>query len=238
MTETLIVDDDAGIRFFLMEVLTKAGYHVLAVERGEAALEIVRETRFDLVFLDLNLGGNTDGLQVLEMLRWRWPDTAIVILTAYGSMDSALAAIREGVDGYLLKPVDPQDIRQAAEQALVRRKQLPDRETQQTGTSILRHGKILLDLNKHRTLVDGQPIDLTASEFQLLVHFVRNNWRVSTPVELVKVARGYDCSDEREAREIIKWYIYRLRRKIGHKPDHPEYISNIRGVGYRLGELE
>lgn len=234
MIETLIVDDDAGIRFFLEETLKQAGYRVQTADRGETALDLLRDTRFDLIFLDLNLGGSTNGLRVLEMVKWRWADTAVIILTAHGTMDSALTAIQEGVEGYLLKPVSPQDVRQAAEKALSRRKVDFASSKPKEGANTLKHGKLFLDLDKHLALVNENPIDLTSSEFRLLTHFMENTQRVSSPRELVKIARDYECTDEHEAREIIKWYIHRLRKKIGANSS----VMNVRGVGYRLGECQ
>jgi len=231
--EALIVDDDAGIRFFLTETLEQVGYNVTTANRGGAALDILRDTAFDLIFLDLNLGGQTDGLRILEMTKWRWPQTAVVILTAHGTMDSALTAIQEGVEGYLLKPATPAEVRKTAEKALSRRKPELNGSTSKTRAHTLKHGKLFLDLDKHLALLDGNPIELTSSEFRLLAHLIKNAERVSSPQELVKIARDYDCTDDREAREIIKWYIHRLRKKL----KNPEFIVNIRGVGYRLGTV-
>src|SRR5690554_6574215 len=100
---TLVMDDESGIRFFIKETLQRAGHNVTTASSGEEALDILRDTRFDLVMLDLMLGGRVDGLRVLEAIRWRWPEAVVIILTAHGSLDSAMEAIREGVDRYLLK---------------------------------------------------------------------------------------------------------------------------------------
>ncbi len=94
---------------------------------GTEALDLLRETLFDVAVLDLNLGGRVDGLRVLEALRWRWPSTAVVILTAHGSLESAMEAIRHEVDGYLLKPAKPPEVREAVRRALERRQKLRDR---------------------------------------------------------------------------------------------------------------
>ena len=236
MIEVLVVDDDAGIRFFLTETLEQAGYNVTTADRGGDALDKLRDTPFDLVFLDLNLGGKTDGLRVLEMAKWRWSQIAVVIFTAHGTMDSALTAIQEGVEGYLLKPATPAEVRDAAQKALSRRKATINESKPKESVRTLEHGKLFLDLDKHLATLDENPIELTSSEFRLMAHFMENTQRVSTPRELVKIARDYDCTDDREAREIIKWYIHRLRQKTEVGSSAPEYIVNIRGVGYRLGE--
>jgi DNA-binding response OmpR family regulator len=233
MTEqlrSLAVDDEGGIRLFLTEVLRKLGHDVTAASSGEEALDRLRENRYDLVLLDLKLGGRVDGLRVLESVKWRWPETVVIILTAYASLDSALAAIREGVDGYLLKPVQADELRQAVEEALERSKRKPP--VQATEVAALQVGPFFADLQKHLVTLDDQPLELTFSEFELLVHLMQNTDRVITPQELVRVVRGYECEDIFEAREIIKWYIHRLRRKVESDAARPRHILNVRGVGY------
>ena len=236
--KVLIVDDEAGIRFFLTETLEHVGYEVQTADKGESALDILRDTAFDLIFLDLNLGGKTNGMRILEMVKWRWMNTAVIILTAHGTMDSALTAIREGVDGYLLKPVTPAEVRDAAVEALSRRKPVDGSSKPEAGADaphVLSSGKLLLDLDQHRVHLAGKYIDLTSSEFRLLTYFMENRQRVLSPSELVRVVRDFESEDEREAREIIKWYIHRLRKKLG---GGYIYIENVRGVGYRFGDAE
>ena len=143
----LVVDDEETIRFFLKETLQRAGHTVVTASSGEEALDRLRETPFDLIMLDLRLGGRVDGLRVLEAVKWRWPQTVVIILTGYGSLESAMAAIREGVDGYLLKPVEPQEVRQAVQEALERRERLACPQEIEEG--VLQSGPFSVDLNKH-----------------------------------------------------------------------------------------
>jgi DNA-binding response OmpR family regulator len=230
---TLVVDDEKGVRFFLEETLRRAGHEVVAATSGEEALERLRETPFDLAIVDLKLGGRIDGLRVLEAVRWRWPATAVIILTAHGSLDSALAAIREGVDGYLLKPVEPDEVRLVAQTALDRRRGLiQPKETAEEER--LERGPFCLDLQGFVATLHDQPLELTRQEFNLLAYLLRHAQRVISPKELVSVVREYEPEDEYEAREIIKWYIHRLRGKVEPEPAHPRYILNVRGVGYKL----
>lgn len=232
---TLVVDDEAGIRFYLQETLRRSGHIVETASSGEEALDRLREARFELVMLDLKLGGRVDGMRVLEAVKWRWPETAVVILTAHGSLESAMGAIREGVDGYLLKPAEPIELRRAVEEALGRRTRLA-RAQKVGGERRLRHGPISVDLGKHQATFESQPLDLTPSEYKLLLCLAQNAHRVVSPRELVRAVRGYESESEREARDIIKWYIHRLRRKVEHDPSHPRHILNVRGVGYTFEE--
>lgn len=233
--ETLVVDDEQGIRFFLEKTLTKSGHSVTTAGSGEAALEALRDKRFDLMLLDLKLGGRVDGLRVLEAVRWRWPSTIVIMLTAHGSLASAQAAIEEGVDGYLLKPVEPAEVRETIAEAIERRQRVVDSHVDvKAREKHMQRGPFFVDRKKYVATFKGEPLDLTRREFRLLVHLMENTQRVVAPPELVRVARDYDPDDIQEARDIIKWYIHRLRQKVEPDPANPRYIVNVRGVGYRF----
>jgi len=233
--DTLVVDDEEGIRFFLQETLQGAGHAVMTASSGEDALDRLRETGFDLVLLDLMLGGRVDGLRVLEAIRWRWPETIVIILTAHGSLDSAVKAIREGVDGYLLKPVEPDDVRQAVQEALRRRQTLAKAKEAAGKQRVLEGGPFIIDLRTHEVLFDGRRLDLTPREYRLLVCLMDKAPRVIGPKELVWAVGGYECEYLHEARRIIKWYVHRLRQKVEPDPSRPRYILTVRGAGYRFG---
>lgn len=233
--DTLIVDDEQGIRFFLEKTLAKEGHTVTTAADGEEALEALRDKRFDLMLLDLRLGGRVDGLRVLEAVRWRWPSTVVIMLTAHGSLESAQAAIEEGVDGYLLKPVEPSEVREAIEEAMERRERVVESHVEtRAREKHLQLGPFFVDRKKYVATYEGDPLDLTRREFKLLVHLMDNTERVVAPPELVRVARDYDPEDMQEARDIIKWYIHRLRQKVEPEPSDPQFIVNVRGVGYRF----
>ncbi|MGC9468979.1 MAG: response regulator transcription factor [Anaerolineae bacterium] len=235
--QTLVVDDEAGIRFFIKETLQRAGHTVSTAANGEEALETLRNTHFDLVMLDLKLGGRIDGLKVLEAVRWRWPDAVVVILTAHGSLESAMAAIREGVDRYLLKPLTPKELRSAVQEALEEQQdRLARAQEQAKEQATIQKGPFSVDLQKHQVSFESEALELTPSEFDLLVHLMQNAHRVVPPPELVEVVRDYRPEDLYEARNIIKWYIHRLRQSIEPDPGHPRFVINVRGVGYRFGE--
>lgn len=229
----LIVDDEESIRFFLTNAL-KNEYQVMATESGETALIRLQESSFDLVILDLRLKGRMDGMRVLETIKLLWPETAVIMITAHGSLESALAALREGVDGYLLKPSSVTEIREVVGEVLARR-QRRQRAGNAPAEDSIQVGDLLVDLKKHTVTHKGRPIELTPSEFKLLAHLIQNRHRTVSPQELVAVVQGYACDDVQEAREVIKWHIHRLRRKIEEKENEPRYILNVRGVGYTFG---
>ena len=230
---TLVVDDEPGIRFFVEETLHRSGHDVTTVKSGEEALKTLRNTPFDLVILDLQLGGKADGIKVLEAIRWRWPDTSVIILTAHGSLDTAVQAIDHGVEKYVQKPLSPKELRKVVEDVLEAREEIL-RSAKDERHQILRKGPFEVDEGLHQVKMKKEKLDLTPSEFNLIVHLLRNDDRVISPEELVEVVRGYKPEDVIEARQIIKWYIHRLRQKVEQDSSHPEYILNVRGVGYRI----
>jgi DNA-binding response OmpR family regulator len=233
LIRALVVDDEERVRYVLEETLRRVGHVVVTASSGEEALDLLRDTSFDVAVVDLKLGGHVDGLRVLEALRWRWPGTAVVILTAHGSLESALAAIREGVDAYLLKPSKPAEVRQAVQEALERRKDLRG-QAEGTEGHVIRCGGFSVDLEQHLATRDGQPLNLTPQELQILAHLMQNAPRVVPPLELVQAVRECELEDPYEARQIIKWYIHRLRRQVEPNPSTPRHILNVRGVGYRF----
>lgn len=229
---TLVVDDEEGIRFFLQEALRIAGYTVTTASNGEEALDLLEESPFDLIVLDLVLGGRVDGQRVLEAVRWRWPETVVVILTAHGSFESTLDAIDEGVDGYLLKPAKQAEVLQTLQAALERRERQVDRMRTSEPARLLQRGHFTFDRLAQRLTVRGQPVALTPRETRLLVHLMQNEGRVISAKKLVRVALQYEADSLYEARQTIKWYVHRLRRKVEDDPSRPRHILNVRGVGY------
>jgi DNA-binding response OmpR family regulator len=118
----LVVDDDAGIRAFLEEMLVRDGHCAVAVESGEAALERIGQEEFDIALVDLRLGG-VGGMEVLAALRQRSPDTAVIVMTGYATLDTALEALRQGAHDYLFKPCKVVELRESIRTALLKRQQ-------------------------------------------------------------------------------------------------------------------
>jgi DNA-binding response OmpR family regulator len=231
---TLVVDDEERIRFFVKETLQREGHVVTEATSGEEALEILQDTSFNVAILDLMLGGRVDGQRVLEAVRWRWPGTVVIMMTAHGSLESAVEAIQEGVDGYLLKPVRAEEVRRTVREALERRQKRAELQLAGGDQQVLRRGPLLADLNSHEVVRDGESLNLTPSEFKLLVHMMQNAGEAISPMDLVEAVRQYKPEYMQEARQIIKWYIHRLRQKVELDPSSPRYIVNVRGVGYML----
>jgi len=234
MYQTLIVDDEQNIRTFIGRALELVGHEIELAADGKQALDLIRDKHYDLVFLDLNLGGKVDGLRVLEAIRWRWPDTAVIILTGHGSLESAMQAIREGVDIYLLKPVGPDQIRDAAQEAIEKRKQYFSLKQEEAEQVELRVGPVYVHKDKLIVKKNDQEVDLTSREFGLLVYLMQNTHRVVPPKELAREVGGFSPESSHEARNYIKWYVHQLRQKIEADPANPTLIQNIREGGYRF----
>lgn len=232
LIRTLIVDDEERIRLFLEQALKRDGHVVTTASNGEEALAILQDTAYDLAILDLMLGGRVDGQRLLEAIRWRWPATVVIMMTAHGSLDSAVQAIREGVDGYLLKPVEAAEVRETIKAAFARREQRAEMHLAGDQNSLLERGPFTVDMDTHRVTRGEDEIELTPSEFSLLVYMMQNANKVTDPTTLVEVVRQYKPKYLHEARQIIKWYIHRLRQKVEMNPSQPQYIVNIRGTGY------
>ena len=248
----LIVDDEPSIRTVLERILRKQ-YQVDTASSGEAAIEKIHRGHYDLILLDLKMD-EVSGLDVLDVARKQDPDIIVIILTAYGTLNSAVEALRLGAFDYIFKPAAPDLLRQRVAAGLQRRDQLLQQRTllaqiaalKETLQSIdiqttnneaqnkdrfLRSGPLIIDRH-HRTAVLGDTqLHLTTSELDILTCLVQASPTPLSPRELVRCALGYEASSL-EASELIKWHIHRLRKKIEANPKRPVYLKTIRNAGY------
>jgi len=255
----LIVDDETAERVTLGEVLRLESFHVSLAGSGEEALNLLEQGEtFDLVILDLRLPG-LNGLQVLERLHKLNPETLVILITGYGTLETAIQAMRNGAYDYLLKPCPVEDIlatvrRGLSELAQERHRRLLLERLQRTVQELasvetpipqpeapeeerfLQISGVLIDRAKHLVTLKNQRIDLTPTEFRLLECLMQRADQVCTPQDLVRCAQGYEA-DPWGARSIIRVHIRRLRSKLEPDPEHPLYIQNVRGVGYTFVTL-
>jgi len=231
MTRVLIVDDEDIARISLAEILRLEGYTIKAVESGEAAVEILRKEPFDVMVLDLKMPGMS-GIDVLEAIDEEAGEMKVIVLTAHGSMDSAIQAIRYRVHDYLLKPVMPENIVRCIENAVTRTEEERDLPVSQPKIFRL-PGGTMLDCSRREITWEGGIVNLTPTESRLMEVLYELSGQVISHADLVHACQGYRVDNE-EAAKILRPVVSRLRQKLVVLPGWNEWIKNIRGAGYVL----
>ncbi len=251
----LVVDDEATARVSLAEILRLEGYQVATAASGEEALSLLdKSDPFDLMVLDIKMPGMS-GLEVTELVQERYPGVVIILLTAFGALETAIEAIRQGASDYLLKPASVPEILESVRNGLVKHRQTQRRQhlvgqLQQTLSELaevegaaaveeaasqpsrfIQVRDVVIDRQKHIVTQEGKSLDLTPTEFKILACLLETPDRVWSPQDLVRQAQGYE-TDAWGARAIIRVHIRRLRKKMEADPSDPTYILNMRGVGY------
>lgn len=219
----LIVDDVQELAQGLAAYFRQAGYAVLVAYDGRTALDLAKRERPDLIVLDLMLP-EVDGIEVCRQVR-RSSDVPIIMLTARVEETDRLIGLELGADDYITKPFSPREV-VARARAVLRRT-----SGSMAPTTVLRGGRVVLDLDRRSSAVAGQPVELTPTEFELLVALMRNAGRPLTRSQLLDAAQG----DAYEGYErTIDAHIKNLRRKIEADPTHPTQIVTVFGVGYKF----
>jgi DNA-binding response OmpR family regulator len=250
----LVVDDEANIRDGLRAVLERQGHEVRTADSADSALRELAVFSAEVIILDIRMPGMT-GIDLLPRLREHRPPTAVILLTGHGSLQSAMAAIRENAFDYLLKPASPVAIQAALARALhsVRRQRsqvtlldtlrsgLADLEPEPQAEStpappaaspVWKLGDLIIDPARHTVWCRARTIDLTPTEYRLLVALLEKGGATLDYISAVRLTLGFS-TEKREAKELIKRHIFTLRQKIEPDPSRPQLILNIRGVGYR-----
>jgi two-component system KDP operon response regulator KdpE len=220
----LVVDDEPQIRRVLRTTLTAQGYEVQDARTGEDALGAFRDTRFDLVLLDVNMPG-MGGLETCRELR-AGTEAAIIMLTVRDSEQDKVAALDAGADDYITKPFSTPELLARIRAALRR---IP--ATAESGSEILTLEGLQINLATRRILGKGREIRLTPKEFDLL-HYLVSNPNVPIPhTKLLQAVWGPDYGDQVE---YLRVFINQLRKKIEPDPAHPRYLLTEPWVGYRF----
>jgi DNA-binding response OmpR family regulator len=238
----LVVDDEPITRQSLTDILRLEGYNVNFVPNGEAAIEFVRMYPVDLIVLDLRMPG-MGGMEVMRALSQLSQDTEVILLTAHGSMETAMDALRYRVHDYLLKPASPKQILESVERGLSRRAAKLAKRTDGTqGPSDSPPQLIQFSdgtvVNTTRRIVErgGELVQLTPAEGHLLKVFVENPGRVFSHRDLILLVHGYEVS-QREAQQVLRPLVSRLRNKTRNFPALYEHIVSVRGTGYLLDTI-
>ena len=221
----LIVDDEPEIVRFVRAYLEDAGYRVVTASEGQEALFTARHEKPDLVVLDLMMPG-MDGWDFIRRYRQE-RDTPIIVLTARVEEQDQVLGLELGADDYVTKPFSPRAL-VARVRAVLRRAQ-----GEPVAPAVLRGGGVALDREAHVVTIDGQAVDLTPTEFDLLGVLMGSPGRVFTRAELLDLALG----DEADVFErTVDAHVKNLRRKIEPQPARPRYIVTVRGAGYKFAE--
>ena len=228
----LLAEDQADIRDLIALNLRNAGYAVTAVGDGTAALARQTETPADLLILDLMMPG-LDGLEVCKALRARQHSAPILMLTARSTELDRVLGLELGADDYLTKPFSLAEL-MARVKALLRRAELL-RQAQQHGAAeaLVRHGALEINVPKRQVRLRGAPLDCTAREFDLLLHFAQHPGHVFSRAQLLNAVWGYTHDGYEHT---VTTHINRLRAKLEADPMRPELILTVRGAGYKFSE--
>ena len=225
MRTVLIVDDESRIVELARDYLEHAGFAVLTAGDGPSALMTARTRKPDVIVLDLGLPG-MDGLDVARTLR-RESSVPIVMLTARDDELDRVLGLEIGADDYVTKPFSPRELvaRVRAILRRVERQDAPDDHIEAAGVSI--------DVARMRVEADGRTVELTPTEFQLLVTLARQPGRIFTRSQLLDTIHGLAFESYERA---IDAHVKNLRRKLEPDPARPRYVLTVYGVGYRFSE--
>ena len=220
----LVIDDEQDILDLVTAYLESEGYDVRTAQDGQAGLEVARRFEPDLIVLDIMLPG-MDGMQVLARLR-RESEVYVIMLTARAEETDKIVGLSVGADDYVTKPFSPREL-VARVKAALRRIQ---GEAGPVGELTFAH--IRVDPDGRRAWAGGQEIDLTTTEFDLLLALAQNAGRVLSREQLLQKVWGYDYyGDDR----VVDVHIGHVRQKLG---EHSHAIVTVRGVGYRFEDKE
>lgn len=226
----LVVEDDPDIGRLVSIQLAELGWESKLIPDGVSGLAEAEAGRYDLLVLDLMLP-RMDGLEICRRLRMANRYMPILMLTAKSSELDRVLGLELGADDYLTKPFSVLELT-ARMKAIVRRVDLAVAPPE-VPDELIEVGRLRLDLIRREAHVDGQPVDLTAKEFELLAHFARSPGRVFTRAQLLDQVWGYSHSGYEHT---VNSHINRLRNKIERDPTTPDFIQTVWGVGYKFAE--
>jgi DNA-binding response OmpR family regulator len=228
LRQVLVIEDDDGIAEQIKTQLSVLLCKVKHVNNGRVGLAEAASSAYDLIILDMAPPA-VDGLEICRRIRGNDRYMPIIMLSSRATEFDRVLGLELGADHYVTKPFSVLEL-VARIKAIFR---LVDRlvsvSAEETGT--IECGNLRIDAQRHEVSVGGKPVDLTAKEFQLLLHFARNPGRVYTRCQLLDQIWGYNHSGYEHT---VNSHINRLRAKIEENPDEPEYIQTIWGVGYKF----
>ena len=230
MVKILVIDDDPLVLELVQARFESAGYDILTASDGEFGLRRFGEFRPDLVILDIIMP-HMNGWEACRQIRAISPNIPIVMLTGLEGKDHIVEGLNLGADDYIVKPFHIEELHARIE-AVLRRRRMPPPPT--TNQFYFENGDFLIDAVNRRVVVRGEAVHLTPIEYDLLLFLVRRAGRILSTSSIFDKVWPYDTDAGPES---VKWYIWRLRKKIEADPDNPRYILTEHGFGYRFPKL-
>jgi len=226
----LIVEDEFAVARGIQYALQQEGYEVTVARSGEEGLEFAISQAPDLIVLDVRLP-EMDGFEVLRRLRAAGTKSPVLFLTARGDEFDKVVGLELGADDYVTKPFALRELLSRI-RALLRRAY--GDLANAAGGRVIRHGDLLIDLERRRVQRGQRRIALTATEFEILRHLASRPGRVFTRRELLELLRDYEALDQNE--KTINVHVSHLREKIEDDPSAPQFVLTVRGAGYQFAE--
>jgi two-component system alkaline phosphatase synthesis response regulator PhoP len=224
MKRLLLVEDEPGLVLTLTDRLAREGYEVESTADGESGLERAASESFDLILLDVMLP-RLNGFDVLRELRRRGVETAVIMLTARGQVVDKVVGLKLGADDYVTKPFEMVELLARVEAKLRR---APVAAQPAEGYQF---GEIRVDFRRAEVTRHGEPLELSAREFQLLRYFIEHRGATLTREELLNEVWGYNSMPSTRTVDVhVAW----LRQKIEPNSRHPQYILTVHGMGYKF----
>lgn len=218
----LVVEDEIEIQNLISLLLNREGFEVFKAGSVHEAYDLLKKIDIHIVTLDWMLPG-TSGVDFIDYLKKNYPDLKIMMLTAKSEPDDIVQGLDRGADDYLVKPFEP-SVFQARVRALSRRVQLLDKSTK----PILQYKDLTIDPEKYEVVLGHKKLDLTPSEFKLLVCLVQSEGTVQTRDKLIQYIQGEGVN---VTGRTVDTHIFGLRKKLEHLGEN---IDTIRGIGYRM----
>ncbi|HKQ77614.1 MAG TPA: response regulator transcription factor [Blastocatellia bacterium] len=221
----LLVEDEPGLVLTLTDRLTSEGYQIESARDGDTGLERASSEVFDAIILDVMLP-RKNGFDVCRDLRQRGVGTPILMLTARGQVVDKVVGLKLGADDYLTKPFEMIELLARVEALLRRAHAMPSPQS-----GIYQFGQIKIDFRRAEVERDGEKIELSAKEFQLLRYFVEHREATLSRDELLNEVWGYDAMPTTRTVDVhVAW----LRQKLELNPRHPQLILTVHGMGYKF----
>ena len=230
MSKIVVVEDDPDIAEMLVYHLRDLGYDINHFADGLQAREYLSNSSCDLVLLDIMLPGY-NGLDLCRELRLKNPSLPIMLLTSLDSEADRVVGLELGADDYLTKPFSMREC-QARIKALLRRSQLNPEDSQLSSTNnVFTFEELQISEESHKVSVDGKTIELTAREFDLLLFFAKNKYKVYSRDELLNSVWGYTHEGYEHT---VNTHINRIRKKLKRSDNKPDFIQTVWAVGYKF----